>query len=186
MLWINLIMDTFAALALATEHPARNILERQPYSKTESIVTQVMWRNINGHAVFQIGVLITLLFAAEPFGFIDNYQRSCNVKNDQGVCTEFNPFYTTKLYQDQPALDQWNTAINSNPGVGFTAGLIEKYQCLAAKKDGKNVDKQGAEIDCFNSEQVKTLDIAATDYLPQSSGSLGTNTMKLLHFTFVF
>lgn len=30
MLWINLIMDTFAALALATEPPAHDVLERQP------------------------------------------------------------------------------------------------------------------------------------------------------------
>ena len=30
MLWVNLIMDTFAALALATEPPQNNLLERQP------------------------------------------------------------------------------------------------------------------------------------------------------------
>lgn len=35
MLWVNLIMDTFAALALATEPPAANLLEQQPYSRTE-------------------------------------------------------------------------------------------------------------------------------------------------------
>lgn len=48
MLWVNLIMDTFAALALATEPPSENILEEPPYSRTELIVTPTMWRNIIG------------------------------------------------------------------------------------------------------------------------------------------
>lgn len=52
MLWVNLIMDTFAALALATEPPAHDILERQPYDKDAPIVTEVMWRNIFGHFIY--------------------------------------------------------------------------------------------------------------------------------------
>jgi Ca2+-transporting ATPase len=45
-------MDTFGALALATESPNDSILTRPPYPKTESIVNDVMWRNIFGHAIF--------------------------------------------------------------------------------------------------------------------------------------
>jgi magnesium-transporting ATPase (P-type) len=48
MLWVNLIMDTFAALALATEPPKEEIIKGKPYTKSESIVTPVMWRNIIG------------------------------------------------------------------------------------------------------------------------------------------
>ena len=48
MLWVNIIMDSFAALALATEPPADNVLDQPPYSRTEIIVTPVMWRNIVG------------------------------------------------------------------------------------------------------------------------------------------
>jgi len=33
MLWVNLIMDTFASLALATEPPQDGILDRAPYSR---------------------------------------------------------------------------------------------------------------------------------------------------------
>ena len=50
MLWVNLIMDTCAALALATESPSDTILDEKPYKRTELIVTPVMWRNILGHA----------------------------------------------------------------------------------------------------------------------------------------
>lgn len=52
MLWVNLIMDTFAALALATEPPNANVLERKPADKADAIVNAVMWRNIVGQSVF--------------------------------------------------------------------------------------------------------------------------------------
>ncbi len=52
MLWVNLIMDTFAALALATEAPSNSLLAREPTSKTELIVNAVMWRNIIGQAIY--------------------------------------------------------------------------------------------------------------------------------------
>jgi calcium-translocating P-type ATPase len=48
MLWVNLIMDTFAALALATEPPHDSLMDRHPSSKDERIVNSVMWRNIMG------------------------------------------------------------------------------------------------------------------------------------------
>jgi Ca2+ transporting ATPase len=52
MLWVNLIMDTCGALALATEPPSEDILDHPPYKRTELIVTPVMWRNIIGQALF--------------------------------------------------------------------------------------------------------------------------------------
>jgi len=62
MLWVNLIMDTFAALALATEPPSNDLLNRPPQSRNETIVSPTMWRNILGQAVYQIGWLLALLF----------------------------------------------------------------------------------------------------------------------------
>lgn len=52
MLWVNLIMDTFAALALATEPPGDELLLETPYGKNESIVNAVMWRNVIGQAIY--------------------------------------------------------------------------------------------------------------------------------------
>lgn len=57
-------MDTFAALALATEPPINEILLRKPYSKDAPIITNSMWRNILGHSIYQIIVLIILIFCA--------------------------------------------------------------------------------------------------------------------------
>lgn len=75
MLWVNLIMDTFGALALATEPPAADILDQPPYKRTERIVTAVMWRNIIGQFIFQATVLcIFLFFGKSLFGY--NYLES--------------------------------------------------------------------------------------------------------------
>ncbi len=62
MLWINILMDTFAALALATEPPSLALLEQKPYSRADSIVTPVMWRNILGQVVYQLIIFFLFLF----------------------------------------------------------------------------------------------------------------------------
>ena len=67
MLWVNLIMDTFAALALATEPPPSTILQRQPYKKDNPIITSIMSRNVQGHAIYQAIVLLIILFAGPKF-----------------------------------------------------------------------------------------------------------------------
>ena len=70
MLWVNLIMDTFAALALATEPPHEDLLLEKPYSRTERIVTAVMWRNIMGQAIYQAAILLAMLFGGKRiFGY---------------------------------------------------------------------------------------------------------------------
>ena len=52
MLWVNLIMDTFASLALATEPPHESIMLRQPASRDDKIVDSIMWRNIFGQGIY--------------------------------------------------------------------------------------------------------------------------------------
>jgi len=61
MLWINLIMDTFAALALATESPTDKQILRSPISRSEPIVDAVMWRDIFGQSIYQIFMILTIL-----------------------------------------------------------------------------------------------------------------------------
>ncbi|NXQ06825.1 AT2B3 ATPase, partial [Vidua macroura] len=64
MLWVNLIMDTFASLALATEPPTEALLLRRPYGRDHPLVSGTMLRNILGHAAYQLLVIFTLLFTA--------------------------------------------------------------------------------------------------------------------------
>jgi Ca2+ transporting ATPase len=62
LLWVNMIMDTFAALALATEPPNEELLNRKPYHRDDSIISSHMWRNIISWAVSQIIILSILIF----------------------------------------------------------------------------------------------------------------------------
>ncbi|EWS72210.1 calcium-translocating P-type ATPase, PMCA-type protein (macronuclear) [Tetrahymena thermophila SB210] len=62
MLWVNLIMDTFASLALSTEPPSDSLLKRMPYGRNDSIITPNMWRNIAGQSLYQITILSLILF----------------------------------------------------------------------------------------------------------------------------
>ena len=108
MLWVNLIMDTFAALALATEPPAHNVLERQPYKKDAPIVTEIMWRNVFGHAIYQSIVLIIILFAGQGW-LCQNYSDKCLKfdATDATKCVGYNPFYATKVYTDSQSVAYW-------------------------------------------------------------------------------
>ncbi|CAP24273.1 LOW QUALITY PROTEIN: Protein CBR-MCA-3 [Caenorhabditis briggsae] len=65
MLWVNLIMDTLASLALATEMPTEELLKRKPYGRTSPLISRTMSKNILGHAVYQLVVLFTLIFYGE-------------------------------------------------------------------------------------------------------------------------
>ncbi|XP_053562697.1 plasma membrane calcium-transporting ATPase 4 isoform X3 [Bombina bombina] len=72
MLWVNLIMDTFASLALATEPPTESLLLRRPYGRNKPLISRTMMKNILGHAVYQLTIIFTLLFAGEKFFDIDS------------------------------------------------------------------------------------------------------------------
>lgn len=64
LLWVNLIMDTFAALALATDPPTEELLERAPEPRSSPLITFKMWKMIIGQAIFQIVVTIVLLYSS--------------------------------------------------------------------------------------------------------------------------
>ena len=63
MLWVNLIMDTFASLALATEPPTESLLMRKPYGRNKALISSTMTKNILGHGIYQLTIIFTLLFA---------------------------------------------------------------------------------------------------------------------------
>ncbi|KAL1362493.1 hypothetical protein HN51_010741 [Arachis hypogaea] len=62
MLWVNMIMDTLGALALATEPPHGGLMKRPPIGKDTKFITPVMWRNIIGQSIYQTIVLLLLKF----------------------------------------------------------------------------------------------------------------------------
>ncbi|SPC62243.1 related to putative calcium P-type ATPase NCA-2 [Ustilago sp. UG-2017b] len=63
LLWINLIMDTLAALALATDPATPDLLDRKPDRRNAPLISTDMWKMIIGQSVYQFTVILVLDFA---------------------------------------------------------------------------------------------------------------------------
>lgn len=73
LLWVNLIMDSLGALALATRSPSDSLLNRPPYGESDNLISNVLLRNIIGHVVYQMIVLLLILFGKHSiFGIPDD------------------------------------------------------------------------------------------------------------------
>lgn len=64
MLWINLVMDTLASLALATEPPTEDLLKRAPYGRDKDMISVTMWRNIIGMSIYKAAVVFAIVFGS--------------------------------------------------------------------------------------------------------------------------
>ncbi|XP_073958847.1 plasma membrane calcium-transporting ATPase 3 isoform X4 [Choristoneura fumiferana] len=101
MLWVNLIMDTLASLALATEMPTPDLLLRKPYGRTKPLISRTMMKNILGQAIYQLFIIFSLLFLGD---------RILNIPSgrDQALGTEptqhftiiFNTFVMMTLFNE--------------------------------------------------------------------------------------
>ena len=67
MLWVNLIMDSLGSLALATEPPYEELLQREPTKRSESIINGRMWKHICLQSLIQIIILLILYLIAPNF-----------------------------------------------------------------------------------------------------------------------
>lgn len=86
LLWVNLIMDTFAALALATDAPTEKILDRKPTSKRAPLITTNMWKMIIGQAIYQLLVTFVLYFVGYD---VLGYDTKCMPQNRLSECLGF-------------------------------------------------------------------------------------------------
>jgi Ca2+-transporting ATPase len=71
LLWVNMIMDTLAALALGTEKPTEALLKRRPFGRYDRLISNYMMRNILLQGLYQMAVLLVLLYAASKFQWLD-------------------------------------------------------------------------------------------------------------------
>jgi Ca2+-transporting ATPase len=65
MLWVNLIMDTFAAMALASLPPTHSVMKDGPRDRNAFIINRPMWRNIIGVGGIFFVILLGLLYVFE-------------------------------------------------------------------------------------------------------------------------
>ncbi|XP_078098306.1 plasma membrane calcium-transporting ATPase 1-like isoform X1 [Mustelus asterias] len=101
MLWVNLIMDTFASLALATEPPTESLLLRKPYGRNKPLISRTMMKNILGHGVYQLTIIFTLLFAGEKFFDIDSGRNApLHAPSSEHYTIVFNTFVMMQLFNE--------------------------------------------------------------------------------------
>ncbi len=106
MLWVNLIMDTFAAMALSSLPPSESVMKEKPRPRTAFIINRSMWEFIIGTGLIFAALLFTLLY----------YFEHTDINSFAEICTaEFNPklasltpyevsfFFTTFVF-----LNFWN------------------------------------------------------------------------------
>ncbi|KAJ4832425.1 putative calcium-transporting ATPase 13, plasma membrane-type [Turnera subulata] len=97
LLWVNLIMDTLGALALATEQPTPELMQKPPVGRTEPLITNIMWRNLLAQALYQITVLLTLQFKGEAIFGVTEAVNKTLIFNIFVLCQVFNEFNARKL-----------------------------------------------------------------------------------------
>lgn len=102
MLWVNLIMDTFAALALASEPSEPSVLKNKPRRREAFIITKPMAINIFGVGLMFLGVLLTMLVLLQRGGGINTHELTI--------------FFTTFVL-----LQVWNLFNARVAGTNFTA-----------------------------------------------------------------
>uniref|UniRef100_A0A668AVL9 Calcium-transporting ATPase n=1 Tax=Myripristis murdjan TaxID=586833 RepID=A0A668AVL9_9TELE len=101
MLWVNLIMDTFASLALATEPPTESLLLRKPYGRNKPLISRTMMKNILGQGVYQLVIIFTLLFAGEKMFDIDSGRNApLHAPPSEHYTIVFNTFVMMQLFNE--------------------------------------------------------------------------------------
>jgi Ca2+-transporting ATPase len=76
MLWVNLIMDTFAALALASEPSYKEVMKKKPRGMNDFIISKGMMRDIFGVGAIFLVILLGLLVWMNKDGNVSVYELS--------------------------------------------------------------------------------------------------------------
>merc|ERR1711968_191722 len=164
MLWVNLIMDTMGALALGTEPPVQTLLDRRPYTRDASLVSRVMWRNIFTQSLYQLIVLLVLLYTGEDMfgvcknGVVVSEGMACaNPKVDAGskdythysiifnafvFCQIFNEFTSRNIGSD------WNClkGVSNNKMFGFIIFITLVFQVAVIEGFGEFTRTTGLNV----------------------------------------
>ncbi|OMO53213.1 Cation-transporting P-type ATPase [Corchorus capsularis] len=103
LLWVNLIMDTLGALALATEPPTDHLMHRPPVGRSPSFNAGIVNCPCKFQAVYQVSVLLVLNFQGKKILHLnhENSEHANRVKNTLifnafVLCQIFNEFNARK------------------------------------------------------------------------------------------
>ncbi|XP_066387110.1 calcium-transporting ATPase 7, plasma membrane-type-like [Miscanthus floridulus] len=97
LLWVNLIMDTMGALALATDTPTKALMRRPPIGRTAPLISNTMWRNLAAQAAFQVTVLLALQYRGREIFGVSEKVNGTMIFNAFVLCQVFNEFNAREI-----------------------------------------------------------------------------------------
>lgn len=133
LLWINIIMDTFAALALATDPASPHLLDRKPERKEAPLFSVDMYKQILGQSTYQTIMILVLHFAGNAiFGYKpDPNDESVQIHNTNVLNTlVFNSFVFAQIFN----------SINSrriDNKFNIFEGILQNYYFMAVTLVGE-------------------------------------------------
>eukprot|EP01116_Phalansterium_solitarium_P021866 TRINITY_DN6997_c0_g1_i2.p1 TRINITY_DN6997_c0_g1~~TRINITY_DN6997_c0_g1_i2.p1 ORF type:complete len:1194 (-),score=489.40 TRINITY_DN6997_c0_g1_i2:187-3768(-) len=83
LLWLNLVADSLAALALATEKPEPEVLNDKPAGRTDRLITPIMSRNLFFYSLYQL--IICLLIQYTAHWVLPLNEDGINTKKDASI-----------------------------------------------------------------------------------------------------
>lgn len=119
LLWVNLIMDTFAALALATDSPTSTVLDRRPSPKSAPLISLTMWKMIVVECAYQLAITFVLNFAGK--GILHYGNSSMDNRRFQTIV--FNTFVWMQVF------NQYNCRRVDN-NFNIFEGMLRNYWFL--------------------------------------------------------
>ncbi|XP_021887883.1 putative calcium-transporting ATPase 11, plasma membrane-type [Carica papaya] len=132
LLWVNLIMDTLGALALATEPPNDGLMKRPPVAKGANFITKAMWRNIIGQSIYQLLVLGVLTFGGKKLLRLNGSDANLvlntmifNIFVFSQVFNEVNSRNIEKINVFRGIFDSWIFIMVMASTVAFQAIIVE-------------------------------------------------------------
>ncbi|KAH3666251.1 hypothetical protein OGAPHI_004440 [Ogataea philodendri] len=136
LLWVNLIMDTLAALALATDKPADDVLDQKPAGRHAPLISTSMWKMIMSQSAIQLIITFVIHFAGEqifyPNGHVTDHDRtklSSLTFNTFVWLQFFNLFLTRKLDEGDGITKVRDRITRSN--LDFTQHFFSNWYFLA-------------------------------------------------------
>lgn len=109
MLWVNLIMDTFAAMALASLPPSESVMKDKPRSREAFIINRPMWKSIVGVGGIFFLILLGILYIFEHYDVQNILQlfsfipQTVDANNPSLTPIELSMFFTIFVF-----LQFWN------------------------------------------------------------------------------
>lgn len=136
LLWVNLIMDTLGALALATEPPYDELMEKPPVGRKGTLITAVMWRNIFGQTIYQLVVLWQLQSQGKVLLNLrgDNAQEVLDtmIFNTFVFCQVFNELNSRQMEK----LNVFKNTLNNKVFIGVMLSTVA-FQVIMVEVLGK-------------------------------------------------